>query len=99
LGVADYMLLMHDDAIAEDESAWGHYLAKLEAEGVLRGGSAIGTGQCVCKSGPAPAITTHLTGFVRIEARDIDHAKTMLTGNPVFEAGGTVEIRDLPRDP
>jgi hypothetical protein len=97
--VADFLLLMHDDAIEENQAAWAPYLAKLEADGVLRGGSAIGSGVCACKDGPAPEITSHLIGFVRIEARDLDHAKTMLTGNPVFEAGGTVEIRDLPRDP
>ena len=95
--MADFFFLMHDDAIAEDASAWGAYLATLESAGALRAGSAIGDGLCVCKAGPAPAITTHLTGFLRIEARDLDHAKTMLTGNPVYEAGGTVEIRELPR--
>jgi len=26
-----------------------------------------------------------------------DDARTLLVGNPVFEAGGTVEIRELPR--
>lgn len=94
--MADFILLMHDDAIAEDESAWGPYLAKLEATGNLRGGSAIGSGVCACKSGPAPAISSHLKGFVRVDARNLDHAKAMLFGNPVYEAGGTVEIRELP---
>jgi len=26
------------------------------------------------------------------------HAKVFLAGNPIYEAGGTVEIRELPRD-
>jgi hypothetical protein len=95
--VADFLFLMHDDAIAEDESAWGPYLAKLQSAGALRGGSAIGTGVCVCKTGPAPEITSHLTGLIRIDARDLEHARSMIAGNPVYEAGGTVEIRELPR--
>ena len=38
----------------------------------------------------------------RIIARDVEcnyyqDARAFLKGNPVFEAGGTVEIRELPR--
>jgi hypothetical protein len=29
-------------------------------------------------------------------AADLDQAKALVAGNPVFEAGGTVEIRELP---
>jgi hypothetical protein len=32
-----------------------------------------------------------------VTADDIEQAKTLLNGNPHFEAGGTVEIRELPR--
>ena len=45
----------------------------------------------------APPVTAHLTGYIRLNADSLDHAKSMLTGNPHFEAGGTVEIRELPR--
>jgi hypothetical protein len=45
----------------------------------------------------APEITGHLSGYVRIQAESLSHAKTLVQGNPVFEAGGTVEIRELPR--
>jgi hypothetical protein len=95
--MADFLFLMHDDALAENDAAWGPYLAGLQSAGVLRGGSAIGAGICACKSGPAPEITTHLTGFLRIEVRDLKQAQSLLTGNPTYEAGGTVEIRELPR--
>jgi len=40
---------------------------------------------------------THLTGFLRITAEDLAPAQRRLAGNPVFEAGGTIEIRDVPR--
>jgi len=42
-------------------------------------------------------VTAQLTGYIRLNADSLDHAKSMLTGNPHFEAGGTVEIRELPR--
>jgi hypothetical protein len=32
-----------------------------------------------------------------VNADSLDRAKSLLVGNPVFEAGGTVEIRELPR--
>lgn len=92
----DYIFLMHDDA--DDNGAdWEPYLAKLKESGHFEGGSAIGAGACVRKTGVAPPLSTHLTGYVRVTADNIEHAKSMLSGNPHFEAGGTVEIRELPR--
>jgi hypothetical protein len=100
-----YLLLMHNDVpqagggppMQAPAQTWGPYLGRLQAEGNFQGGSAIGDGVCARKSGVAPPITTHLTGFIRIEAASLDHARTLLSGNPVWEAGGTVEIRALPR--
>jgi hypothetical protein len=62
----------------------------------LQGGSAIGPGLCARKGGPPPPVTGHLTGFIRVAAADLEDAWALLSGNPVFEAGGTVEIRELP---
>jgi len=42
-------------------------------------------------------VTEHLTGYIRITADSMEQAKSLLIGNPQFEAGGTVEIRELPR--
>ena len=94
----DYILLMHNDATArENMEAWTPYLAKLQAAGRLLGGSAIGSGACVRKTDSAPSITGHLSGFLRITADSLEGAQALVVGNPVFEAGGTVEIRELPR--
>ena len=91
----DYLFLMHDDA-TEDE-VWAPYLQMLQRAGKLQGGSAIGSGLCVRKAGRPPPITGHLAGFIRVEAGSLAEAQTLLTGNPVFENGGTVEIRELPK--
>jgi hypothetical protein len=32
-----------------------------------------------------------------VKAASLEEAKSLLAGNPHFEAGGTVEIRELPR--
>lgn len=93
----DFMLLMHgDSADGETSNNWNAYLAGLTAKGVLRGGSAIGDGVCLRRNLRVPGTTDHLVGFVKIEARDLDHARELVRGNPVYEAGGTVEIRTLP---
>jgi len=94
--MADYLLLMHDDAPGEVMSAWPPYLDRLAANGRLRGGSAIGEGMCVRRDGAERAVTARLSGFVRIVAESLEDAATCLEGNPVYEAGGTVEIRHLP---
>ncbi|MGB8264953.1 MAG: YciI family protein [Candidatus Velthaea sp.] len=95
--MADFIFLMHDDA-PDAVADWGPYLAQLQAKGVLQGGSRISGGTCVRKSGTAHSITSHLGGFIRVEATDFDDARTLIAGNPVYEAGGTIEIRELPRD-
>jgi len=97
----DYLLLMHDDgpgtAAAVRQEDWDAYLGGLQASGHFQGGSAIGPGICARKSGQAPAVTAHLSGFIRVSAVSLDEARKLLAGNPVFEAGGTIEIRELPR--
>ena len=94
--MAEYILLMHDDAL-DDERSWEPYLRQLRESGCFQGGSAIGEGICLRKKGAVPPVTTQLVGYIRLNADSLDHAKSMLTGNPHFEAGGTVEIRELPR--
>jgi hypothetical protein len=92
----EYIFLMHDDATT-DEASWASYLVALEERGAFQGGSEIGEGICVRKAGAVPALSRHLSGFIRVKADNIDQARMLLAGNPVFEAGGTVEIRELPR--
>jgi hypothetical protein len=95
--MTDYILLMHDDAVIDDAGDWDAYLQTLKQDGVFEGGSAIGGGVCVRKGAAAPDITAHLAGYIRVTADTLDKAKSLLSGNPHFEAGGTVEIRELSR--
>ena len=94
-GMSEFLFLMHDDATSDGD--WGAYLAKLQATGCFLGGSAIGGGVTTRKSGLAGGVSKHLTGYFKLEADDLAHAQTFLAGNPVFENGGTVEIRELPK--
>jgi hypothetical protein len=96
--MAEYIFLMHNDiAYDDDESSWEPYLQRLKERGSFEGGSAIGDGICARKDQPARSITAHLTGYIRVKADNMAQAKSLLAGNPHYEAGGTVEIRELPR--
>jgi hypothetical protein len=91
----DYVFLMHADTTAkEDVEAWGPYIAKLQAEGRFKGGSAIGEGGAFRRQGAAAGMSP-VTGYIRVAASSLAAAEKLLFGNPVYEAGGTVEIREL----
>ncbi len=96
--MTDYIFLMHKDAITDVADDWELYIKKLQQGGYFQGGSTIGQGECARKGSVVPQISAHLTGFIRVEADSLEQAKCLLIGNPVFEAGGTVEIRELPQD-
>jgi hypothetical protein len=93
--VTDYIFLMHNDAPDSAPADWGAYVGKLRASGHFEGGSSMGGGECVRKVGAPPAITAHLSGYIVIQANSLAEAKALLAGNPAFEAGGTIEIREL----
>jgi len=93
----DYLLLMHNDALDQRRQDWQTYLEKLQQTGRFNGGSAIGGGACFNKLRADRGITEHLSGYIRVQAESLDEAKRFLEGNPVYEAAGTVEIRELPR--
>ena len=95
----DFILFMHDDAVGRPDAAlWPAYITALQGAGRFGGGSSIGVGACERKSGIAAKLSVHLSGYIRVRAASLEEARTLLTGNPVFEAGGTVEIRELPQD-
>jgi len=96
----DYILFMHNDArdaSGNRDEQWAAYFTRLQATGAFQGGSAIGDGLCVSKAGTPPAITPQLSGYIRVQAESLTRARELVHGNPVFEAGGTVEIRELPK--
>lgn len=96
--MADYIFLMHQDITEPSNDDWEPYLAWLQQQGCFLGGSAIGAGVSVKKTGSPLPLNQQLTGFIRVEADNLEHAKKFLIGNPVYDAGGTVEIRELPSD-
>lgn len=95
--MAEYIFLMHDDAILEEQGSWEVYISFLKRVGAFDGGSEIGKGVCFRRGGNPASLSKHLTGYMRVTADSLDHAKSLVIGNPHYEAGGTVEVRELPR--
>ncbi|BDB20747.1 hypothetical protein cym2001_41120 [Pseudomonas sp. CYM-20-01] len=76
---------------------WARYITRLRGTGLFDGGSAICEGECLRKGHTSVAAVADISGFVRVRAKNLEDAKALFVGNPVFEAGGTVEILELPR--
>jgi hypothetical protein len=94
-----FLLLMHDDTtVAENIEAWGPYLSRLRQSGQFDGGSSIAVGIGHRKHGRPSPSTDHLVGYLIVHADDEARARRFLNGNPVYEAGGTVEVRQLIED-
>ena len=95
----DFLLLMHNDTAGpESGAAWEAYLTSLRQAGAFVGGSSVGDGTTLRRSGTAAPVSAGLTGFIRLRAADLAAAKRLVEGNPAYEAGGTIEIRELPED-
>lgn len=95
----DYLLLMHTDTMApESDALWDAYFAKLSATGGFAGGSAIGGGISLRKNGTPAPLSAQLNGYIKVTADSLDAAQALVIGNPVYECGGTVEVRELPAD-
>ena len=94
----DFIVFMHSDVLREPTSEmWNPYFSFLRSRNVFEGGSSIGTGEAFRKNGTPGSVSGHLAGYIRIQADNLSEASELLAGNPVFESGGTVEIRELPR--
>jgi len=95
----DYIFFMHDDVPTDSPrrgDEWTYYFTKLRDAGAFAGGSAIGDGICLSKSSVPTTITRQISGYIRVRAGNLNAARELVVGNPVYESGGTVEIRELP---
>lgn len=95
----DFILFMHDDTTtAPVPEMWSSYFTALRRLDAFEGGSAIDSGLAYRKEGKPGSTSGRLTGYIKVRAKSLTAARKLLTGNPVFECGGTVEIRELSRD-
>lgn len=95
----EFVLFMHRDAPdggkPRPQAEWTEYFDRLNADHVFEGGSSIGGGVCVNVDGSSREITSGIFGYIRLRVRDLEHARELAALNPVYRAGGTIEIREL----
>jgi len=97
--MADFLILMHADTTRPvPDALWEPWFRVLRAAQAFEGGSAIGGGEVLRKDQPPGPLATWIDGYVRVRAPSLEAAKALVVGNPVYECGGTVEVRELPLD-
>lgn len=98
----EFVLLMRSDvenrAMADDGRAWGEYMSKLRQSGALQGGSSIGPGLALRKRCSPQQAQLGIEGYIKVLAASLEDAQRFVEGNPNYEAGGTIEVRELPLD-
>lgn len=91
-------MLMHNDVTMPEVAAhWPRYVAQLEQLGALRGGSSLGPGHGL-RHGATAAPLSSLVGYMLVAAPDLATAQRYVVGNPTYDAGGTVELREVVED-
>ncbi len=85
--MTDYVMIMMGSASSGD---WDSYVESLIASGKFRGGSSLGNGISVSKDEEDGVC--QITGFMRFSADNIEEVKRLIPGNPLYEAGGCVEL-------
>jgi len=82
---------------------WVAWMKDLGAKGFLkdqghpleRGGKLVKGQQKVVTDGPYPETKDIVGGYSMVDARDLDHATELSKGCPIFEMGGSVEVRPI----
>lgn len=76
---------------------WGEWMGKTAAEGhqLHAEGKVVGQGGEILTDGPFAEGKEVVGGYVIVSANDLDHAIEMSKDCPIFEFGGTTEVREL----
>ena len=99
----------HRDAMGTPERAqqsmqgWMVWMRELEAQGHLkdpgqpleRAGKVVRGQQKMVTDGPYVEAKDLVAGFIVVEARDLAQSVELSTGCPIFEGGGSVEVRPV----
>jgi len=78
---------------------WGEWMGKVKAEGypLQAEGKVVGK-EGVITDGPFTEGKEIVGGYVVLDANDLDHAVQLSEGCPIFEFGGTTEVREIVLD-
>lgn len=76
---------------------WGIWMQKISAEGypLQQEGKVVANSGEVITDGPFTEGKEIVGGYVSLPANDLDHAVELSKECPIFEFGGTVEVREI----
>lgn len=76
---------------------WGEWMAKVKAEGypLQQDGKVVGPGGKIVTDGPFTEGKEIVGGYVHLDAESLDHAVELSKDCPIFEFGGTTEVREI----
>lgn len=80
---------------------WGAWMGKLGEQELLLGGEKLEDGgkimdaDLIVTEGPFAEGKEVVGGYVAVKAKDLDHAIELAKECPIFETGGTTEIREI----
>lgn len=79
---------------------WTVWMKEVQAEGypLQAEGKVVGTGGNIITDGPFTEGKEVVGGYVLLEAKDLDHAVELSKDCPIFEFGGTTEVREIIAD-
>jgi hypothetical protein len=99
--MARYLVLMHIDTHARTGAAhkeqWDAYIEGLARGGYLEGGSSLGPGTTLNKS-HLVSPNSALSGYLYLEAANVEIVKNLCLKNPDYLAGHSVSIFPLVED-
>jgi hypothetical protein len=90
-----YILINHGVGTPEN---WDSYFDMLHEKNYIIGGSALDHGVSIKDGTTHSARSETITGYILIQAPDLDTAKELALKCPVHLAGGTVEVFTLVKD-
>ncbi|KAA6459126.1 hypothetical protein DYQ86_17825 [Acidobacteria bacterium AB60] len=84
---------------------WTVWFKQIEGQGRLRepghplehAGRVIKGRERIVTDGPFAEAKDVIGGYIVIEAKDLDHAAELAQGCPIFDVGGSVEVRPIER--
>ena len=88
-----------DEQLDAHERSWDDWMDDLEVKGVLIDGLPMKNDLVTIDSnGARPGVVdddTGLSGYLILETSDMDSAVAMAKGCPIFDFGGSIEVREL----
>ena len=85
------------EEMQEHMERWGSWMQKISAVGhpLQEEGKVVEKAGEVITDGPFAEGKEIVGGYVAVPANDMDHAIEMSKGCPIFEYGGSVEVREI----